>query len=300
MATTSEVANDRPKHTLAQLYETVDIIVADDDNKNMKFFRILTQKYAPGFAAAFSHPNVTSVTIRNVDYNTLTNFRDWLTTCWTIDKYTENNIWREFHDGRSHFEPDWDLLAADSIRVDMQPIYWYGGGITDAMSAVDLWIFGDMYEIALLRQDAIDRLAWFFDYERITFGDGLSSCQFLGHDTIMRAYRRTRPDSLLRKILAAGFCQIFLCEETPELVKPDDLKDMPDGFEVDVAEFYARFIRTMITRQNSGYTLNRCDYHEHASDEERGKCTSRVDQWRPPPKGLFGRPPTLKKRKIRP
>lgn len=67
--------------------EAVEIVPTDDPDNPVKFFRVLTAKYAPGFAAAlFTHPYIQSVTVRSLQIYDLRYFREWLQACWIIDE----------------------------------------------------------------------------------------------------------------------------------------------------------------------------------------------------------------------
>lgn len=140
--------------------------------------------------------------------------------------------------------------------------------------AVNLWNFAEKFGISTLQRDALDTIA-----ENFVPGHGsLTRPSAKPKKAIQYAYSFMPQDSPLHKLVAHAFCQRYLKEnQPPRMIESQDLEGLPLQFVDDVAEVYAKLIR-MLGRPETHW-FDRCDFHGHATEEERANCVSRVPYW---------------------
>ncbi|KAF2833952.1 hypothetical protein CC86DRAFT_400530 [Ophiobolus disseminans] len=80
---------------------------------------------------------------------------------------------------------------------------------------VHLYLFAKSYDIPHLRQDAIDRLAWY-----VSHGIQIHDDQFIYVCTITEAYNQTKPGSPLRKLLGISFALHNYKDRVPMIHMP--------------------------------------------------------------------------------
>ena len=222
-------------------------------------FRVLTAQYAPEFATSFKDPNVKSIELEGVFYDTMFQFAIWLIDCWWWDQGTDQDLWKDQLpcNRKPKISGNGAELCDGNVLLDNVDSW------VIAEQAVDVYLFATTYNIAQLRKDAVDRLCWFFELLRSRL-DWSGHSRRLSATIINRAFNHTEPESPLRRILIDGFC-IFTDNEDEKL-----LKEMHKDYVVGIAVRYGANGKTK--------SLNRCDYHDPllCKRSKRVLCPSRV------------------------
>ncbi|KAJ4294290.1 hypothetical protein N0V90_007980 [Kalmusia sp. IMI 367209] len=266
---------DLKKLSLAQLNDLVAIRVSENRKlKTVVFFRYLIIKYAPSLTAFFVNTDFTGIELKDVTSTTLNYFCGWLCSCYIQDSLSDRDLW-SIHG----VKPDWTLLNCSSSMWSwdqanlsaylQEPLDMHlreeDNELDIAVRSVDLFIFAKAYKIPRLRQDALDRLCWFYNSKRT---QGIPP-RPLPRDTIRRAYNNTS-DSPLRELLLDGCCTF------PEKDGKICFEGYPRQFLATISEAYAD-----ATVGGSNWyqrdALDPCDYHEHERKDERKSCNIRVN-----------------------
>lgn len=265
-------------------------------SKPVKFFRYLTLKYAPGFASAFSDPRVTEFSLENVPPFDLRYFTSWLHSCYKQDYENDNDLWHAL--GTS---PNWRLVGCKCTKPrvcqcsEEDPLYVieeedFTPAWALAQACVGVFTFATIYNIVRLREDAIDRLCWYYNELR-THGlydedepelniipDHADPILTLPAKCYEHAYANTMPGSPLRKVLVRALCNFYWRAPRPVYGPRDgiaDISELPRAFLNDVADCLASGGASSVFLVDGKRfpALVPCDFHEHASEQERRDCS---------------------------
>ncbi|KAF2117645.1 hypothetical protein BDV96DRAFT_597546 [Lophiotrema nucula] len=120
---------------------------------------------------------------------------------------------------------------------------------------LSLYILGDEHEIAALRRVVIDAM----------FSDLMDPDSLLpSNNDLITAYSRLPRSSPMLQLIVHAYCLWYTSDAL------DDVAEPPIEF---IRDCFKRYV-TMSSKIRTGaieacYTLDRCDYHEHATPEER-------------------------------
>ena len=132
---------------------------------------------------------------------------------------------------------------------------FYIEGFPDDQKVVKLYVFGDKYEVEHLRRDAIDLL-----FRTMEQPDCLLPCP----ETTEYAFARLSADNPMCRLLVDLFCR----HESLDGIRREEFVNV--AFLQATWHRYAYFRRTEDV--DIGDNLRLCNYHEHATDEEKTIC----------------------------
>ncbi|OAG07520.1 uncharacterized protein CC84DRAFT_1175313 [Paraphaeosphaeria sporulosa] len=220
--------------------------------------------------------------------------------------------------------PDWSLVDCNCTKPDK---YDYGeeygceddplyppqecseGAWEGAKACVGLFTFGSAYGITPLREDALDRLCWYYNEVR-TIGLAEIEDPAVGDDNweltdpilplpakhCEHAYNQTPPGSPLRKLLVRAFCASHqpghrgkficvgfktCCDFSTVYLHKDILQpvDPPQELLADVAACFASGVSSTYVVKGEDIACEKypvlppSDFHAHNSEQERQHCS---------------------------